>query len=86
MQSTTGSFIEATFVCEGDKTIEATFSNEKVNLLLSDGRMLNLTQTISADGARYASEDESFVFWNKGDSAFVEEGKNTTFTNCREAE
>jgi membrane-bound inhibitor of C-type lysozyme len=42
-----------------------------VDLALSDGRMLSLQQTISADGTRYANNDESFVFWSKGNGALV---------------
>ena len=33
-------------------------------------------QAMSASGARYANKDETFVFWNKGDTAFVTEGKD----------
>jgi membrane-bound inhibitor of C-type lysozyme len=29
---------------------------------------------MSGSGARYANADESFVFWNKGDTAFITEG------------
>jgi len=31
---------------------------------------------MSASGARYANKDETFVFWNEGDTAFVTEGKD----------
>ena len=55
---------------------------DKAELALSDGRSMLLSQTISADGARYDNKDESFVFWNKGDTAFVEEGNKATFTDC----
>jgi len=55
-----------------------------VDLKLSDGRALKLPQVISGSGARYANEDESFVFWNKGDTAFVTEGADgkMTFKDC----
>ncbi len=72
----------ATFICSGDKLIQAVFFNDKVELTLSDGRSMLLVQGISASGARYANNDESFVFWNKGDTAFVQEGNNTTYENC----
>jgi len=39
-------------------------------------------QAISASGARYANTDESIVFWNKGDTAFIQEGDVTTYENC----
>jgi membrane-bound inhibitor of C-type lysozyme len=47
-------------------------------LALSDGRSLPLPQALSASGARYASADGRTVFWNKGRSAFLEEGGRTT--------
>ena len=50
---------------------------------LSDGRSMTLNQTISADGARYANADESFVFWSKGNGALVlENNKEQTYTGC----
>jgi membrane-bound inhibitor of C-type lysozyme len=49
---------------------------------LSDGRAMVLPQAISASGARYASRNESFVFWNKGRSALVEEAGRQTYTGC----
>lgn len=51
-----------------------------VLLTLADGRKLTLPQTLSGSGIRYADPDESFVFWSKGDTAFVEEGANRTVT------
>jgi membrane-bound inhibitor of C-type lysozyme len=55
-----------------------------ITLNLSDGRFMTLPQTISADGERYANQDESFVFWGKGNGAFITEGNenNTTYKNC----
>ncbi|XSG80906.1 MAG: MliC family protein [Methyloligella sp. ZOD6] len=75
---------EAVFKCDGDKSIDATFYEEKVDLTLSDGRSMELPQVISGSGARYANADESFVFWNKGNTAFVTEGpdEKMTFENC----
>jgi len=33
---------------------------------------------------RYANKDESFVFWNKGDTAFITEGASgeETYSDC----
>ncbi len=55
-----------------------------VSLTLSDGRKMILPQTVSGSGARYANAGESFIFWNKGETAFVEEGadQTQTYTNC----
>ena len=77
---------QVTYICNGDKTIEAAFykgetkpvepgempiPSGSVKIVLSDGRSFDLPQTISADGGRYANNDESFVFWSKGDSATI---------------
>jgi len=74
-----------TFNCADGKTIGATFypdQDNKVDLILSDGRSLSVPHAISASGARYANADESFVFWNKGDTAFIEENQEITFADC----
>lgn len=68
--------------CDNGKTIHALYFREKVELTLSDGRNMLLPQAISASGTRYANSDESFVFWSKGDTAFVQEDDSTTFDNC----
>lgn len=72
------------YACADDKTIEATYYSDKVDLVLSDGRTLSVPQAMSGSGARYANADESFVFWNKGDDAFVTEGDpdKPTFADC----
>ena len=71
-----------TFNCAENKNIQTKFFKDSVSLVLSDGRDMTLPQVISASGARYANSDESFVFWNKGDTAFVTEGDKTTFKDC----
>jgi membrane-bound inhibitor of C-type lysozyme len=75
----------ATFDCADGKSITALFypdADTHVDLSLSDGRSLSVAYATSASGARYANEDESFVFWNKGDTAFIEENGTTTFRDC----
>jgi membrane-bound inhibitor of C-type lysozyme len=74
----------AVFKCNGGKSIDATFFANSVDLKLSDGRSMKVPQAMSASGARYANKDETFVFWNKGDTAFVTEGKDAkeTYTGC----
>ncbi|HLX29532.1 MAG TPA: MliC family protein [Casimicrobiaceae bacterium] len=77
--------IHASFQCNGGKSIVAVFENgasSRVDLTLSDGRHLALPQALSASGARYANADESVVFWNKGNTAFIEERGRTTYTGC----
>ena len=75
----------ALFTCVEGNTIKATFyptDDTYVDLVLSDERALSVPRAISASGARYAKEDESFVFWNKGDTAFVTENETTTYAGC----
>lgn len=88
----------ALFSCDSGKTINSAFYSGKtipstnpnmppipggsVSLILSDGRNMNLPHVVSADGGRYANKDESFVFWNKGNTAFITEKNIQTFTNC----
>lgn len=88
---------KASFTCDGGKTIAASFyqgsttpaqagqppvANGSVALSLSDGRSLTLPQTISGSGIRYANADESMVFWEKGNTAFMTESGTTTFGGC----
>ncbi|MFH1608452.1 MAG: MliC family protein [Patescibacteria group bacterium] len=80
------SSIVARFDCANGSFIDAEFNNNQeqksVDLTLSDARKFTLPEVISASGARYANADESFVFWNKDDTAFIEEGGQTTYTDC----
>ncbi len=75
---------DVVFQCEGNKNIHAIFYKSATYVTLSGGPELFLPQTISASGARYANDDESIVFWNKGNTAFVTEGSqdNMTYKNC----
>ncbi len=79
------STVQAFFRCDAGKTLDAVFANgtpASVALALSDGRHVALPQARSASGARYANGDESFVFWNKGDTAFIEENGKATYSGC----
>ncbi len=71
-----------TFDCIEGKAIDVQFQGDMVFLELSDGRSNALDQVISASGARYANSDESFIFWNKGKTAFVEEKGVVTYKDC----
>ncbi len=85
------------YACKDGKTIDASYfegdfiptedgempiPTGEVILKLSDGREVKLPQTISASGVRYANEDESFVFWSKGNGAFILENDIDTFSGC----
>jgi putative hemolysin len=83
-----GDTVHALFRCDDGKTVDAVFSNgtvSSVSLALSDGRSLVLPQARSASGARYANASQSFVFWNKGDTAFIEEDDKPSYGGCRVA-
>jgi hypothetical protein len=89
----------ASYTCNGNKTIQAAFfagapetttepnqppiPTGSADVNLSDGRNLSLKQTISADGARYANSDESFVFWSHGNGALVlENNAEKNYVGC----
>lgn len=75
-----------TIVEEKSKTLQdgkKPIPTGSVDITLSDGRSLHLTQTISASGVRYANKDESFIFWTKGTDAIVQEnGKASEYVDC----
>jgi membrane-bound inhibitor of C-type lysozyme len=100
--STNSPIAQATYLCDGGKTIQAAFykgeehavepgqppvPSGSVKIVLSDGRSFDLAKTLSADGGRYANADESFVFWDKGDTALVlENGAEKDYKGCLIAE
>jgi membrane-bound inhibitor of C-type lysozyme len=55
----------------------------QVSLMLDTAPAVVLAQGISADGARYGTNDESLVFWSKGAAALVlQDGQEGMYTNC----
>jgi membrane-bound inhibitor of C-type lysozyme len=74
----------AKFVCAEGKVINTDFYMSFIYINFTDGKKMYLPQTISASGARYANSDESVVFWNKGDTAFITEGDQNiaTYKDC----
>lgn len=91
----------ALYSCDGGKSISAEFyenpnaevaqPGEMPNpsgtavISLDGGESMTLMQTISASGVRYANEDESFVFWNKGNEALImrNNSMDLAYLNCR---
>lgn len=86
-----------TYLCKDGKNIDASFfeavastslTGQRVlggsaKLVLSDGRNYDLPQTISASGVRYATANEDFVFWTKGNGALVlEDNAEKNYLNC----
>ncbi len=92
------------YSCNAGKTINATFytgtsvpasgnnppqPGGSAHVVLSDGRAMDLKQTLSADGARYSngnpqvSGNETFVFWSKGNGALVlENNQQKNYIGC----
>ncbi len=72
------------FSCTEGKQIDVQFYNRFVHLEFGAQKTIYLPQTISGSGARYANDDESMVFWNKGNTAFITEGdpNNPTYKDC----
>lgn len=76
------------FVCKNNKVIMALFyidDDKQADLTLYDEsgiRKLSLPRAMSGSGARYANSDESAVFWNKGETAFLTEKNQVTFEGC----
>ena len=75
---------QAKFTCADNKTIESVFYKNFVHIEAHSLGALYLPQAMSASGARYANADESIVFWNKGNTAFITEGSpdNITYKDC----
>jgi len=76
--------ITTKFICAENKFIDASFYKNFVSIKTNSIKKIYLPQTISASGIRYANSDESIVFWNKGDTAFITEGNpnEETYKDC----
>jgi membrane-bound inhibitor of C-type lysozyme len=68
-----------TYYCQ-QGTLKVSYGEKSASVVFPDGKEINFTQSISADGGRY--ESGTTVFWSKGDNAFVTENDKTTFANC----
>lgn len=91
---------QATYSCDKGKTIAAAYyegpaapelkSGEPptptgwVEVSIGGAATTTLHQTISADGTRYANDDESLVFWSKGNTALImrDNSMDLNYTNC----
>lgn len=61
-------------------TVKLDNSQSEVHLIL-DGRPLVLKQQPAASGARYS--DGHYVFWSRGDSAFIERNDKIIINDCQ---
>jgi len=74
-----GKPINATFV-SGNEQVPATFLDDSVTFYYSALGTTTLPRAISASGARYANDDESIVFWNKGNQLTLFKDNTIIFT------
>lgn len=98
-RASTEPIADVSYMCNAGKTIEAKYYQGEskpspgpdqppipggsVSVALSDGRSYHLSQTISADGIRYANADEAFVFWSMGNGALVlENDQEKSYIGC----
>ncbi|MFS2223100.1 MliC family protein [Pantoea sp. B65] len=61
-------------------TVRLNNSLQQVNLIM-DGTPLTLKQQPSASGTRYS--DGNYVFWSKGDGAFIERNDKIIVNDCQ---
>ncbi|WP_338563348.1 MliC family protein [Erwinia sp. E_sp_B04_7] len=60
-------------------TVSLDNARQEVNLIL-DGNPLTLKQQEAASGTRYS--DGNYVFWSKGDGAFIERNDKIIINDC----
>ena len=85
------------YLCRDDKSIDVSYYETEATttipggplldglaeVSLSDGRQYTIRQTVSADGVRYATAGEDFVFWSKGNGALVlENNVEKSYIGC----
>lgn len=75
---------EYTFTCSDDTEGLVTFNLVNNTALVNvDGKTQNLKVGMTGSGVRYTNIDESYVFWNKGDSAFIQMNGKTIHDDCK---
>jgi membrane-bound inhibitor of C-type lysozyme len=74
--------VRAKFVCPDKTVISVDFYTDFVRIKTPLLGTIHLPRTISGSGARYANNDGSIVFWNKGDSAFITQNDEIILDNC----
>ncbi len=80
-----GETINETYTSSSGEEVSAVFSGGAVTFYWG-GVEVTLPQAISASGARYANEDESLVFWNKGEDVTIYENDTIIFEGSASVE
>ena len=88
---------QSNYLCRDNKSIDVSYYETEATttipqgpmldglaeVSLSDGRQYTIRQTVSADGVRYATASEDFVFWSKGNGALVlENNTEKSYIGC----
>lgn len=68
----------------GTMPLTVTLDNPQQVRFILDGKALTLQQTVSASGARYS--DGQYVFWSKGNSAFIERNDKIIVNDCQQTD
>jgi membrane-bound inhibitor of C-type lysozyme len=64
--------------CKDGKSVVTAYNDDDTMTLFAPGKTMKLKHLISGSGARYGYEDESVIFWSKGDDALYErDGRKT---------
>lgn len=76
-----------TFLCSDETLIVALFESNDVSLAFSDGRRVSVAWTAPAsvferEGVRYATSDDSLIFWYTEGIALIEQGGKFPHGEC----
>ena len=76
-----------TFLCSDETLIVALFESNNVSLAFSDGRTVSVSWTAPAsvferEGVRYATSDDSLIFWYTEGIALIEQGGTFPHGEC----
>lgn len=66
--------------CKEGKTFQAEFMGNSVNLQLKRGQIIKLTSVATGSGVKYT--DGKVTLYTKGEDAFIEANKKTTYNGC----
>lgn len=66
----------------GTMPLTVTLDNAKEEVgFIIDGKSVTLKEQVSGSGARYA--DDTYTFWSKGDTAFIERNDKVIVDDCQ---
>lgn len=92
--ATVPDYMSMHYSCDREVPVQVTYVNAaegSLAVLMLENRQVVLENEVSASGARYGTGDDSgsYVWWSKGDSAFLmwrKQGEETTILdNCHAA-